>query len=132
MLEVVGALIQEGSQVLIAQRLPGKHQGLAWEFPGGKVEPGETPQQALARELLEELGIEVEVGAPFGAVEWAGGERPLRLSCYRVRIVAGTPEPRECHALAWVSLSELARYDFAPADVPLVAQLQAGGSGFYG
>lgn len=132
MLEVVGAVIQEGERVLIAQRLPGKSQGLCWEFPGGKVEPGEAPEAALARELAEELGITVEVGAVFGAVIWEGGGRPLRLTCYRARLVAGTPEPRECHAVRWVALEELDRFDFAPADVPLVRQLQAGGSGFYG
>lgn len=122
-IEVVGAIIRRGDRVLIAQRPPGKHEALLWEFPGGKVEPGESPEACLAREIQEELDAEIEVGARFGDVLHDYDGRRIHLTCYWATLKAGEPRPIDCHAIAWVSASELAAYQFAPADVPLVERL---------
>lgn len=123
-IEVVGAIIRRGDRVLIAQRPPGKHEALLWEFPGGKVEPGEAPEACLAREIREELAAEISVGARFGDVLHDYGGRRIHLTCYWATLVSGEPQAIECHALAWVSAAELDDYVFAPADVPLVARLR--------
>ncbi|HEY9899085.1 MAG TPA: (deoxy)nucleoside triphosphate pyrophosphohydrolase [Pantanalinema sp.] len=122
-IEVVGAIIRRGDRVLIAQRPPGKHEALLWEFPGGKVEPGESPEACLAREIREELDAEIAVGAYFGDVLHDYGGRRIHLTCYWATLTGSEPRAIECHALAWVSASELGEYAFAPADVPLVARL---------
>lgn len=123
-IEVVGAVIRRGDEVLIAQRMPGKHEALLWEFPGGKLEPGEAPEACLAREIAEELGVEIRVGAPLGDVTHDYDARRIHLTCYWAELVAGEPRPLECHAIRWVRRAELDDFEFAPADVPLVAKLK--------
>lgn len=123
-IEVVGAVIRRGDQVLIAQRMPGKHEALLWEFPGGKIEPGEAPEACLVREIDEELGVAIVVGAPLGAVTHDDGARRIHLTCYWAEIVSGEPRALECHAIRWVRPEELDDFTFAPADVPLVAELR--------
>lgn len=122
-IEVVGAIIRRKDEVLIAQRPPGKHQALLWEFPGGKIEPMETPEACLTREIQEELGVAIRVGPLFAEVRHDYGDRRIHLSCYWAELLAGEPRPVECHALAWVKRNGLADFAFAPADVPVVARL---------
>lgn len=123
MIEVVGAILVQGDKVLLAQRRSKGHQALLWEFPGGKIEPGETPQATLQREILEELGVTIEVGEKFAENTHTYGDRTIHLHCYWGHIVAGTLKPLECHATQWVSPAELLGYALAPADIPIAEQL---------
>lgn len=123
---VCAALVDARARVLLAQRPPGKPMAGLWEFPGGKIQSGETPEAALARELDEELGIAVA----------ADGLRPLAfashgyetfhvvLLLYLCRQWRGEPVPREHQALAWAAPHELAAFAMPPADAPLVAALR--------
>jgi 8-oxo-dGTP diphosphatase len=114
---VVGAaILDEAGRLLAAQRSrPSRYAGL-WEFPGGKVEPGETAEAALIRECREELGIEVAVGELVGEVDIAVG----RLRVYLARITAGEPVAHEHAALRWLAPAELHTVPWIPADRPLV------------
>ena len=122
---VTAGVIERDGQVLIARRGPGDPLAGKWEFPGGKIEPGETPEQCLVRELCEELGIETRVGERVAVSVHDYGRGAIELHAYRVRILAGEPEPHEHEALAWAPLAELERYDFAAADLPIVQRLIA-------
>ena len=125
---VVAAVItDERGRVLLARRPPHKSLGLKWEFPGGKVEPGETPEAALARELHEELGIAIEGIGPLPRFRHDYGFVVIDMIPLRCRLAAGSPPPcaHEHVALAWAELSELDGYDLAPADLPVVADLRA-------
>ena len=123
---VVAALIEQEGRVLVAQRRADQTQPLAWEFPGGKVEPGESPSQALVREIQEELACSIEVGAVVDVVFFAYDAFDLIMPVYRAMIRAGVPLARQVAAVAWVARAELASLAFTPADVPL-ARLLAGG-----
>jgi 8-oxo-dGTP diphosphatase len=115
-------LTRADGAVLIARRRPGGPHGGLWEFPGGKVEPGETPEQCLARELREELGVEAAVG-PFLA---AGSDGVIELLGYRARILAGEPALSDHDALAWVAPADLARFPMPPADGPIAEAVRRG------
>jgi 8-oxo-dGTP diphosphatase len=121
---VVAAVIRDiDDKVLLARRPQGRHMGGLWEFPGGKVRDGEAPARALVRELVEELGVSVEVGNPITfAVHEEPGMRILLLF-YAATIVDGEPRPQEGQAIAWVPRAELDRYPTPPADAALVRQL---------
>ncbi len=120
---VVCALILRGERVLIAQRPEGKHLALKWEFPGGKVEPGEQPTAALVREIREELGCEIEALDPLPASLHVYDRVQIRLLPFLCALAAESSEPfpHEHLAIAWVSRSEMAGYDLAAADLPIVA-----------
>ena len=123
--EVVAGVIRDArGRILLARRTEGRDLAGLWEFPGGKHEPGESPEAALARELHEELGIDVEVGAPLITVPQAYPHKRLRLDVREVKAWRGAVRGREGQALAWVPLAQLARYAMPPADVPVVAALQ--------
>ncbi|TAE78111.1 MAG: (deoxy)nucleoside triphosphate pyrophosphohydrolase [Verrucomicrobia bacterium] len=123
MIEVVAGLIEDGEARLLAcRRPPGKALGGKWEFPGGKLESGESPGAALIRELDEELGIDVELGAALHPVIWDYGRGPLRLHAFVCRIADGSPQPREHSEIRWCAASELMALDWAEADVPLLAE----------
>lgn len=107
--------------VLIARRRPEKHHGGLWEFPGGKLEPGETPAACLVRELSEELGLAVEVGAYLAT----GYDDGIELQGYRASIIAGEPRLSDHDAVAWVAPTDLADYAMPPADLPIAAALKA-------
>jgi 8-oxo-dGTP diphosphatase len=120
------ALIDADDRVLLARRPEGKSMAGLWEFPGGKVQDGETPEAALIRELDEELGIDTYESclAPIGFASHAYDDFHLLMPLFVCRVWEGTPQPREGQKLAWVRPNALREYPMPPADVPLVAQLQ--------
>jgi 8-oxo-dGTP diphosphatase len=120
------ALLDADNRVLLAQRPEGKSMAGLWEFPGGKVESGETPEAALIREMNEELGIDTHESclAPIGFASHAYDDFHLLMPLFVCRKWKGTPEAREGQTLTWVRPNALRDYPMPPADVPLVAQLQ--------
>ena len=120
------ALIDADGRVLLAQRPQGKPMAGLWEFPGGKVADGETPEAALIRELNEELGIDVTASclAPIAFASHGYEDFHLLMPLFACRVWTGTPEPREGQTLKWVRPMALRDYPMPPADVPLIAQLQ--------
>lgn len=119
-IEVVGAVVVRDGRVLCAQRGPDGSLSGKWEFPGGKVEAGESPTAALVREIDEELRCAVEVGAPIATTRYDDGTVVVVLTTFWCRLVAGTPALTEHSALRWVGPGALAALDWAPADVPAV------------
>lgn len=124
-IEVVGAAVLRNGRCLVARRGPDQDQAGHWEFPGGKVEPGETPQEALARELREELGIRVEVGPRLGRSEVRMGERTIALAVFEARWLGGAVTLRDHDRCLWAALADLPGLDWAPADVPLVPRVMS-------
>lgn len=125
---VVAAVLRDArGRVLLARRTAGRDLAGAWEFPGGKVEPGETALQALDRELDEELGIRVLSAAPLISVPQAYPGKRIVLDVHTVAAFEGTPRGRERQALAWAPLEKLSSYPMPPADRPVVAALTAPG-----
>jgi 8-oxo-dGTP diphosphatase len=124
---VAAALVDGDGRVLLQQRAPGRHMAGLWEFPGGKVEPGERPEQALVRELAEELGIETEIAciAPATFASADLGERHLLLLLYICRKWHGEPRPLDASALKWVRPNQMFALDMPPADIPLIGLLDA-------
>ena len=125
-LVVACALIDPDGRVLIAQRPEGKQLAGLWEFPGGKIEPGETPEEALVRELKEELGIDVAQSclAPFTFTSFAYESLNLFMALWLCRRWSGVVKPLEHQAVAWVKPVRLTDYAMPPADEPLVAFLR--------
>ncbi|MBP0437920.1 8-oxo-dGTP diphosphatase MutT [Tianweitania sediminis] len=125
LLVVACALVDADGRVLLAQRPEGKALAGLWEFPGGKVEPGETPEAALIRELREELGIETQVAclAPLTFASHAYDDFHLLMPLYVCRRYSGIPQPRDAQALKWVRPAKLRDYPMPPADEPLIAHL---------
>ena len=121
---VAAAVIEADGRYLITRREKGHLEGL-WEFPGGKLRPGETLPECLRRELREELGVEVTVGEPIETVTWRYPERTVILHFFRCRLAVGRVTPREGQAMAWVKPEELERYPFPPADASLIARLRS-------
>ncbi len=113
---VVAAFIREKGRILLARRREGDEQGGFWEFPGGGVEAGETLEEALKRELREELGVNVAVGRKIAAVQHRYGDLSIELHLFDARILNGTPSPLSHAELRWVPVEELALYPLAPAD----------------
>jgi 8-oxo-dGTP diphosphatase len=125
-LVVAGLMVHDG-QVLITQRRVDQALPLQWEFPGGKVEPGEAPTAALARELTEEIGVTVEVGRIWDVLFHAYPTFDLVMLVYACRIVAGEPRAVEVADVAWVTYADLPGWDILPADRPLVDRLLSEG-----
>jgi 8-oxo-dGTP diphosphatase len=122
---VVAALITRRGRVLLSQRRPTQSFPLTWEFPGGKVEAGESPVAALERELREELGCGVRVGPIVEAVFHSYPDFDLVMLVYRTTIVSGTPHAVDVQAVAWVSRGGLKDLVMPPADLPLAKKLSA-------
>jgi 8-oxo-dGTP diphosphatase len=122
LLVVACALVDADGRVLIAQRPEGKQLASLWEFPGGKVEPGETPEETLVRELKEELGIETKIAclAPLTFASHAYETFNLLMPLYVCRRFWGTPQPLDAQALKWVKPTKLRDYPMPPADAPLI------------
>ena len=124
---VVVALILRGDEVLVCQRRPDQPMALKWEFPGGKIEAGETPEQALIRELDEELGIEADIGSHVTHTRHtyrSGGAVDLQF--FAVHSFRGEVTNRIFHDVRWVPLRDLTAYDFLAADRDLIRDLAAG------
>jgi 8-oxo-dGTP diphosphatase len=118
---VTCALLERDGRLLVAQRPPGKKLALKWEFPGGKIEPGESAAAALARELREELGIEVDVGRELTPVVYDYGSVLIELRSFLCRLRAGEPHPHEHIAVRWCLPAEIGALDLADADRPVLA-----------
>lgn len=121
-IEVVAAVIASGGKILATARGYGAFKGF-WEFPGGKVEPGETLEAALARELREELAIEVSVGELLGTVDYEYPEFFIRLHCFSCKILGGELKLLEHSAARWLPRRELPSLNWLPADLEIVKQL---------
>jgi 8-oxo-dGTP diphosphatase len=121
---VCGIIINPLGKILACRRGLDRHLGGLWEFPGGKVDAGETHQDALTRELYEELSITVRVGNPLTAiVEWTDGTVSIRLRGFYCEILQGSPSAHEHEEIRWCEPTELPNLDWAVADVPLVQEL---------
>lgn len=121
---VAAALYDAQGRVLIAERPPGKHMSGRWEFPGGKIEPGESEQQALVRELREELGIEVASARPELTLRHDYAEKRVQVSMWIVDQYAGEPQGLDGQKLKWVAPARLAEEDVLEADKPFIEALQ--------
>jgi 8-oxo-dGTP diphosphatase len=121
------ALVDSDGRVLLAQRPPGKSMAGLWEFPGGKLEPGESAEAALVRELSEELGIETQESclAPLTFASHGYEQFHLMMLVYACRVWRGEVQAREGQQLAWVRPVEMYQYPMPPADVPLIGMLQS-------
>lgn len=123
--EVVAALIWENGRFMICQRPAHKARGLLWEFVGGKVEPGESQQEALTRECKEELAVQVSVGDVFMEVVHEYPDITVRLTLFHAAITAGIPQKLEHQDIRWILPSEIPQYDFCPADVEILERITA-------
>lgn len=128
MVEVVAALIWEGQRFLICQRPPDKARGLLWEFVGGKVEPGESKQEALVRECREELGITVAPGEVFMEVTHTYPDLTIHLTLFHSSIAQGVPQALDHEDLRWITVKEIPQYPFCPADEVILDRLMREGS----
>jgi 8-oxo-dGTP diphosphatase len=120
---VVAALVRQDGKILLSQRRADQSLPLCWEFPGGKIEPGEAPEDALRREIREELGCDVEVGAIFEVVFHAYDDFDLYMLVYECTIVAGEPAAKQVAAVAWFTPREIPELSLPPADYPLARRL---------
>lgn len=120
---VCGVIENPAGQFLGCQRPHEKHLGGLWEFPGGKVEPGESPESALVRELLEELAVVVEVGRPLSPVIWIYGEIVIRLLPFRCRIISGELQALEHENLVWCDPRNFHDLAWAAADGPVLQEI---------
>ena len=124
MTDVVAALIWDGERFLICQRPAHKARGLLWEFVGGKVEPGETPEQALIRECQEELAVTVQPGTVFMELVHEYPDLTVRLILYHAEIVSGVPQMLEHNDIRWIRVSEIDQFAFCPADEDILVKLK--------
>jgi len=127
MIDVTAAILTQAGRVLIARRKPGASQAGMWEFPGGKVRQGETPEKCLKREIREELGLDIAVGTFLGESIHAYAGQSIRLLAYCAHIEAGAPVLNDHAEVKWVRFDELGRFTFCAADMPFVRML---GDGF--
>jgi len=121
---VAAAVVIESSRVLLTQRAEGQHLAGLWEFPGGKLESGESPEEALVRECLEECGIEIEVAEILDVTFHRYPEKDVLLLFYRCSLISGEVRHLQVAAHAWVDPKELGRYELPPADRRVIARIQ--------
>ena len=127
MVDVVAALIRDGKRFLICKRPAHKARALMWEFPGGKVESGESPGEALIRECREELDVTLKVGDLYMQVIHEYPDLRIRLSLYEAVIASGELRQKEHEALAWIMPQEVSEYEFCPADVDIIERISQEG-----
>lgn len=120
---VVAALIWENGKFMICQRPAHKARGLLWEFVGGKVEPGETKEQALIRECREELAVTLSVGEVFMEVVHEYPDMTVRLTLFHAAIAEGVPQKLEHNDIKWITPAEIPQYEFCPADVGILKRI---------
>lgn len=125
MTEVVAALIWDGDKFMACQRPANKARGLMWEFVGGKVEPGETREQALVRECREELAVTVSVGDVFMEVVHEYPDLTVHLTLFHATIAEGEPQKLEHNDIRWITPAEISQYDFCPADQEILREIMA-------
>ena len=123
MIEVAAALIRDGERFMICQRPADKARGMLWEFVGGKLEPGESAQEALIRECREELGVTVEPGELYMQVEHEYPDITVRLYVLCAGIVEGEPQKLEHNDIRWITPDEIGQYDFCPADEDILRKI---------
>ena len=123
--EVVAALIWDGSRFLICQRPAHKARGLLWEFVGGKVEPGESKEDALIRECREELAVTISAGEVFMEVDHDYPDLNVHLTLFNAAIIEGTPKMLEHNDIRWITVMEIPQYEFCPAAEEILRRLQA-------
>jgi mutator protein MutT len=121
----VGVVWNNQQQILIDRRRPEGVMGGLWEFPGGKVEPGETIEECIQREIEEELGIAIEVGKHLITIEHDYPHLRVTLTVHHCRHLSGIPQPIECDRICWVTLDEIDRFDFPKANEQIIAALRA-------
>lgn len=121
--KVTAGIIEKDGKILIAKRKTGKCIGAKWEFPGGKLEDGETLEQCLKRELKEELNFEVEIGEFIESSNFFCSDRPIELIAYKVKYLSGNLELCDHEEVKWVLPSELNDYEFTIPDVPIVKKV---------
>lgn len=126
MVTVTAAIISDNGKVLIAKRKPPTKFANLWEFPGGKVEDGETPEQCLKRELMEEFEIIVEVGRHLGTSVHDYDFGTIELMAYATQVVSGEMKLNDHAEVAWVEAEDLNKYEFVPADIPFVEMIGRG------
>ena len=124
MTEVVAALIWDQDKFMICQRPAHKARGLLWEFVGGKVEPGETKEQALIRECMEELAVTLNVGDIFMDVIHEYSDLTVQLTLFNALIQSGIPQKLEHNDIQWITVDEIDQYDFCPADEEILTKLK--------
>ena len=122
--EVVAALIWDGSRFLICQRPAHKARGLLWEFVGGKVEPGESKEDALIRECREELAVTISAGEVFMEVDHDYPDLNVHLTLFNAAIIEGTPRMLEHNDIRWITVMEIPQYEFCPADEEILRKLR--------
>jgi len=124
MTEVVAALIWDKDKFMICQRPANKARGMLWEFVGGKVEPGETKEQALIRECREELAITLSVGDMFMEVDHVYPDLTIHLTLFNAAIASGIPQKLEHNDIRWITVEEIPEYEFCPADKTILQKLK--------
>jgi mutator protein MutT len=125
-IDVAAALIFRDRKLLITQRRPTDHLPNLWEFPGGKVECGETFETCLAREILEELGIEIQVGALVEELSHDYPDKSVRLKFFECRLLQGEPRALHCQDFKWITRDALKNFEFPAADAQLIGRLESG------
>lgn len=124
MIIVTAAVIVNDDKVLIAQRQTGCNYEYKWEFPGGKLERGETPEECIVREIKEELDMEIKPLDLYNVVDFKHKEKAAKMFVFLSKLIRGEGTPIECNDFKWVSKSELDMYQFTPADIPVVEKLK--------
>ena len=122
---VVGAFLQKGEEILICRRPKNKAQALLWEFAGGKVEAGETKQTALIRECKEELDVLIEVGKELCSVNYDYSEVTVNLTVFFATLVKGEPKCLEHEEIRWITVDQIDNFEFCPADVEIIEKIKS-------
>jgi 8-oxo-dGTP diphosphatase len=125
-IKVTAAILEHDGRIIIAQRKSSDPLSGKWEFPGGKIEHGETPEKCLARELKEEFDIDVAVGALLGSNVHHYDHISIELKAYRASWVSGAISMNDHKAYRWVTIDQFTEFDFAPADIPFVEMIRRG------